>query len=1854
LSNNAVLSESGTYGVGHILNSKALLFNGSQTASITFTDNYNYENMTFSSIIKMPVLGACSIVQKVGMFDLYVDGTGIVFLKTIDSGATETIHTSTIQLDADTYTTVAVVLDKFNQTIQFYKYGALTDTVSSFVPNFSIDNTNDIVIGSGMNGSISQIKMSVGYKAYETLTLDLSENKILANYTFDESSGSIAIDKSSYANSGTLVNDPTRKFGTYDNQSKGLAFDASLNQSVSIPGTHYDTIDFNNVTMSAWVYASNDNLNKSIITKTNCFDFGLTGSGNIVFTDNVSNTYTTTGAITDNTWTHIGLTINEFDQNITFYTNGTQLEQIAQSPSINIPMTTSGLIIGNQFTGELDNVMIHKGVLDFSVHTELYAVPDNNYTPPSIGADTWSHVAAVYNKEMNMVTMYKDGEYSGCYENYLNDFNSIGTNSNNMYIGTTGNNQTFFDGSMDDIRIYKNALSKTEIKNLYDIYGKNVVSYIDKTSIVDTTFRYDGLNSAASIEVGPVSISGDLTVQTLSTGYTTSSITHTYYENNTEVRWTPSNWSSFTLNGPMVNTTNVGSIYEFELTEITSSTSGYLVFGFDSTATPGGSSWNGGGGSTESQRILLRWHSTLSRADDYDSTFTLFENGASPNCRYWRLTIVNHADFAGTGTLNDILYEGFTDAERTVRVLSGYGSRMYFGETNYANGETFFKNNSEFYITLGGHPATTFSFKNFKAGSSLQYYAFATNTNRFSGIEDINYFISNIDSIPTTYYKTTITSGSSWDIGTLDKVMDSSLIAEADASLLSYVYLYIIAKSEEGNIDYFKSKVIRTYDPVYLSIDAYIDNTSTPVIKISDGSAISVYQYFILAFNGQPALEDVQTFVQTHIYNASTYNAGGAMYIVNGHSVYSYKVSGTIPTASDHVINTSFSLTNAFLGTASANTTPVPVDISSAFTTYIIGVDGNGNVITQFEFFFKINNKIYSESASGPYKITVDETIDYNENKTPWVLVMNYLRKNGTTPSLNARTLEDGLPVLPQDGTYDENKVGTLGVDGSSVLESWGHTNAPFFNKVCESLGSLDTTPYNSNGLELRVLGKCSAHSRVVHFKTNNENIMRDFRKADVGLIQSTGVFTDVTTYSSTYVGEGLDTMSDHTGILPEGSDRICSGSSEDTVMTAYPFYKDNGSYHWNIDIFEMDQNGQSGDALFQYWVRADNNGDTFYKPSFTFEPSNTYVATTFKVSFEMDDPTVSGLTVKSGSIVVGTSGTPITKYSMFTFETAQYNNGVLAFYNDYVSSITTSTSTIHVDTGIKYAGQTVDLTTVSFTQAFSSEMNGNTVAVTENNEYFTYVVTENALGEFNVIGQLAGEWELLHRDIAGKYFTIIQNKNIDAIDDFTDNYSLLGDMQNGLYDNDAYKSDGKYLFRWIPYSTVANPQTMDRLSPDNETRYIEWTQTSNPTIISTTVSGFGDLKSLDKGVESTELISGSANYFNGLYHRGASWRGLITGSAGDPDCYALAKRASWRNNEILFNIASTDYAGVQKTELYIWNNKTVALTNTTPFSVSFEMNDPTNTGLTVKSGNVIVGSENNVSKFLIFTFTTEQSTTDVETFYTNNLTTTTTTTTSVYANTTYRYIGQTVDLATLGVSLTDAYTGVGTATEAIVDTNEYFTYLVSVNDIGGVNVVGDWMYITSYIDSNTDTQTIFPIVKSFSNSNRNTTFQNIFSREVGSRIKVLFDPDSPVLISTSYGDTKWRSTMLMKGVYFGMLHMNLDVADVVTYKMSTFFVDNVVQFNQNLPWTSITANTATGNIAQIGRLKFIQFVLEVNDVRVQLWNTNDIMIAEWLASTSSTTGTYDQANNDLSITSVDHAGVPTTLQLIIDKVLVS
>ena len=422
-----------------------------------------------------------------------------------------------------------------------------------------------------------------------------------------------------------------------------------------------------------------------------------------------------------------------------FYKNGENTDTFTPNPFVNIPMTTTDLTIGNNFTGELDNVMIHKGVVDFTVETQLYTVPDSLYTPQTITTESWTHVAAVYNKEQNMVSMYQDGQHTGSFENYLTDFTAVGTNSNSMFIGTTGDSTTFYDGILDDVRVYKSALTTEDIGELYAMYDQNVISYIDKTSI-SPTFVF---NETPSIYLG---------------------------------------------------TLNVGSLGDME---------------------------------------------------------------------------------------------------------------------------------------------------------SLRYYAFAMDTNRLSGKQDMQYFIDNIDSIPTTFYKTSNTVSASWDVGTLNKVISSDLVTEADVSLKTSVYVYVIAQNTTTyEIDYYKQQIHRTFEPVSISsIDAEIvgDNTQ---ITILSGTAISIKQYYIFAFNGQVTQEEVISFAKTRL---NVINETG-MTNINGHDVYSYKVPGSIPTPGGYNIPTNIVLSNAFYSLTNV-TAPIPVSGLTPFTTYLVGYDNSGSYyVNPFEY----------------------------------------------------------------------------------------------------------------------------------------------------------------------------------------------------------------------------------------------------------------------------------------------------------------------------------------------------------------------------------------------------------------------------------------------------------------------------------------------------------------------------------------------------------------------------------------------------------------------------------------------------------------------------------------------------------------------------------------------------------------------------------------------------------------------------------------------------------------------------------------------------------------------------------------
>ena len=663
------------------------------------------------------------------------------------------------------------------------------------------------------------------------------------------------------------------------------------------------------------------------------------------------------------TWNHLAVTLDEYNNEVKFYKNGENTDTFTPNPFVNIPMTTTDLTIGNNFTGELDNVMIHKGVVDFTVETQLYTVPDSLYTPQTITTESWTHVAAVYNKEQNMVSMYQDGQHTGSFENYLTDFTAVGTNSNSMFIGTTGDSTTFYDGILDDVRVYKSALTTEDIGELYAMYDQNVISYIDKTNVT-LTFVYD---TTPVIDIGTLNVGslgdavqlgfsqqgGNMGTQILDNGYTL------------QFTWI-TGWQVLTTSEVMVNTSQLGAVYEFEYKEQNQGSSGYMVLGFDK-ANNSGTGYSSGGESTRVS-MLLNWHGTISRWDTRNTyaTGTGFEN-ESAKCEFWRFTVVEETNSSGQ-KYNDILYEGFTNEDRTPgsRTIYGLASRMYHGGT-ISNGQTLFTNYSEFYLVLGGHHTGTGVFKNFKQMKSLRYYAFAMDTNRLSGKQDMQYFIDNIDSIPTNMYKTVQTYNTAWDVGTLNKVISSDLVTEADVSLKTSVYVYVIAQNTNTyEIDYYKQQIPRTFEPVSISsIDAEIvgDNTQ---ITILSGTAISIKQYYIFAFNGQVTQEEVISFAKTRL---NVINETG-MTNINGHDVYSYKVPGSIPTPGGYNIPTNIVLSNAFYSVTNV-TAPIPVSGLTPFTTYLVGYDNSGS--------YYVNTFGYTP-VQGVTTTLVEQSVTYEMN----------------------------------------------------------------------------------------------------------------------------------------------------------------------------------------------------------------------------------------------------------------------------------------------------------------------------------------------------------------------------------------------------------------------------------------------------------------------------------------------------------------------------------------------------------------------------------------------------------------------------------------------------------------------------------------------------------------------------------------------------------------------------------------------------------------------------------------------------------------------------------------------------------
>lgn len=89
----------------------------------------------------------------------------------------------------------------------------------------------------------------------------------------------------------------------------------------------------------------------------------------------------------------------------------------------------------------------------------------HNFNPTlNLSAQTWYHIVGVYDDTTKTLTAYKNGtQLSGSLVMEAN----ISTDTTKLYIGRWISSTYFFNGEIDDLRIYNRALSSAEIEKLY-------------------------------------------------------------------------------------------------------------------------------------------------------------------------------------------------------------------------------------------------------------------------------------------------------------------------------------------------------------------------------------------------------------------------------------------------------------------------------------------------------------------------------------------------------------------------------------------------------------------------------------------------------------------------------------------------------------------------------------------------------------------------------------------------------------------------------------------------------------------------------------------------------------------------------------------------------------------------------------------------------------------------------------------------------------------------------------------------------------------------------------------------------------------------------------------------------------------------------------------------------------------------------------------------------------------------------------------------------------------------------------------------------------------------------------------
>jgi hypothetical protein len=145
---------------------------------------------------------------------------------------------------------------------------------------------------------------------------------------------------------------------------------------------------------------------------------------------------------------------------------------------------SAGFVIGNEEGSDLR--VYDSGKAMFQIYTGSFR---NLYSTGTVNDGNWHHVVGV--RSGNTMYMYIDGSQN-------NSMSISGTADylGFMAIGQRGNNQSYFSGSMDEVRVYDKALTSTEVSTHYN--SGNGQSGEDEDNLVGGWHFNEGTGTSAA------------------------------------------------------------------------------------------------------------------------------------------------------------------------------------------------------------------------------------------------------------------------------------------------------------------------------------------------------------------------------------------------------------------------------------------------------------------------------------------------------------------------------------------------------------------------------------------------------------------------------------------------------------------------------------------------------------------------------------------------------------------------------------------------------------------------------------------------------------------------------------------------------------------------------------------------------------------------------------------------------------------------------------------------------------------------------------------------------------------------------------------------------------------------------------------------------------------------------------------------------------------------------------------------------------------------------------------------------------------------------------------------------------